>query len=91
MKPYHAAKDSRAATGATVRVHAGEWILNRTIEGATGEGNQNDLTLHLGLNTFSGEVHIDVTWPDGGKQATTGGVDRWVTIVKEQGQTGRSS
>ena len=64
MKPYHAAKDSRAATGATVRVHAGEWILNRRIEGTTGEGNQNDLRLHFGLADHKDPVTLEILWPD---------------------------
>ena len=43
----------------------GETILTRQVEGGTGEGNQNDLTLHFGLGNHSGSVGVEITWPDG--------------------------
>jgi hypothetical protein len=73
---------NRAAIGATVRVHANDWIITRTVEGGTGQGNQNDLTLHFGLGDYSGALRVDVTWPDGSKQATTAALDRLVKVTK---------
>jgi len=40
--------------------------------GGTGEGNQNDLTLHFGLGAQSKPVNLEVFWPD-----------RTVQIVKD--------
>ena len=35
--------------------------LTRQVEGGTGEGNQNDLTLHFGLGAYSGLVDLDIS------------------------------
>ena len=43
--------------------------MTRQVEGATGSGNQNDLTLHFGLGDYSGSVSLEVTWPGGTTQA----------------------
>ena len=57
---------NRAAIGAEVRVHTGGGqILTRQVEGGTGEGNQNDLTLHFGLGSHDGPVDLEITSPDG--------------------------
>ena len=76
---------NRAAIGATVRLHVNGWVLTRTVEGATGQANQNDLTLHFGLGDYSGTVNIEVAWPDGSLQETTVEVDRLVKITKGEG------
>ncbi len=73
---------NRAAIGATVRVHVNGWVLTRTVEGGTGQANQNDLTLHFGLGDYSGTVGVEVSWPDGSKQKTTAAIDRVVRITK---------
>ncbi len=36
--------------------------MTRQVEGSTGVGNQNDLTLHFGLGSHSGPVDVDITW-----------------------------
>ncbi len=54
-----------AAIGAQVRVDTGSAIITRQIEGGTGEGNQNDLTMHFGLGSHSGTVDVEILWPDG--------------------------
>lgn len=59
---------NRAAVGAQVRVRAGDQILTRQVEAGTGEGNQNELTLHFGLGQHSGLVSLEVLWPNGSKQ-----------------------
>jgi hypothetical protein len=52
-----------------VRVRLGEETLTRQVESATGQGNQNDLTLHFGLGAHDQDVQLEVRWPDGSKQA----------------------
>jgi len=54
-----------AAIGAEVRISVNGKTLTRQVEGGTGQGNQNDLTLHFGLGTYSGPVSLEVSWPDG--------------------------
>ena len=38
--------------------------LTRQVEAGTGEGNQNDLTLHFGLGKNEGPVELEVYWPN---------------------------
>ena len=59
---------NRRAIGAQVRVYAGDNIITRQVEGATGEGNQNDLTLHFGLGSHQEQVNLEVLWTDGSSE-----------------------
>ncbi|MCC7490932.1 MAG: CRTAC1 family protein [Fimbriimonadaceae bacterium] len=51
------------AIGAQVRLRRGEQTLTRQVEAGTGEGNQNDLTLHFGLGDSAGPVDLQIRWP----------------------------
>ena len=62
---------NRAAIGAQVRVKLRSQTLTRQVEAGTGEGNQNDLTLHFGLNNRTLPVTVEITWPGGRKQTLT--------------------
>jgi len=75
-------KVNRAAIGAQVRVRLGRRTLTRQVEGATGEGNQNDLTLHFGLAGHSGPVELTVLWPDGSTQTLRTPTQRLVVVRK---------
>ena len=56
--------------------------ISRQVEGNTGQGTQNDLTLHFGLGTYSGPVDLEVFWPDGTTQIVTGvSVDQLTSVV----------
>ncbi len=72
---------NRSAIGAQVRVKLGDRTLTRQVEAGTGEGNQNDLTLHFGLGVETGPVALEIVWP-GGKVQTVErvGVDRKVVV-----------
>ena len=59
---------NRSAIGAQVRLRLPGATLSRQVEAGTGEGNQNDLTLHFGLGTNAGPVALEVAWPDGTTQ-----------------------
>ncbi len=50
-----------AAIGSEVRINVGGKTLPRQVEGGTGEGNQNDLTLHFGLGSHSGPVDLEIS------------------------------
>ena len=74
---------NRSAIGAQVRVSAGGEIMTRQVEGGTGEGNQNDLTLHFGLGSHSGSVDIEILWPDGTVEMFAGiGTDQVMTLLQ---------
>lgn len=76
---------NRAAIGAQVRAFVGDRIITRQVEAGTGEGNQNDLTLHFGLGQHSGNVLVEVTWPDGAVQTLTVATNQTLDI--RQGAT----
>ncbi len=44
---------NRSAIGAQVRIELGDRTLTRQVEAGTGQGNQNDLSLHFGLGARS--------------------------------------
>jgi len=53
-------KVNRAAIGAQVRLRRGDQTLTRQVEVATGQGNQNDLTLHFGLGDGKDPVRLEI-------------------------------
>lgn len=55
---------NRSAIGAQVRIKLKGRTLTRQVEAGTGEGNQNDLTLHFGLGRFQGSVDLQINWPN---------------------------
>jgi len=75
---------NRAAIGAQVRIMLPDKILTRQVEAGTGEGNQNDLTLHFGLGRHSAPVNLEVFWP-GKKVQTFRGVapDRLCNVTNQ--------
>jgi hypothetical protein len=54
-----------SAIGTQVRIDTGTQIISRQVEAGTGEGNQNDLTLHFGLGKLSTLLSLEIRWPDG--------------------------
>jgi hypothetical protein len=73
---------NHAAIGAQARITLpGGDILTRQVEGGTGQGNQNDLTLHFGLGTHSAPVDVAITWPNGITQTEAAvSVDQFITV-----------
>lgn len=71
---------NRSAIGAQVRLKLDDATLTRQVEGGTGQGNQNELTLHFGLGTHAGPVRLEVHWPDGTRQEVETKADRTVTV-----------
>jgi hypothetical protein len=70
-----------AAIGTQVRIQLDDKILARQVEGATGQGNQNDLTLHFGLGSHTEAVSLGIRWPNGAEQQVETPIDRTVTVV----------
>ena len=75
-------KVNQAAIGAQVRLKLGKQTLTRQVEGATGQGNQNDLTLHFGLGAHQGPVQLEIRWPDGHRQDLDTPIDRAITVKR---------
>lgn len=65
-------KSNRAAIGARVVCKAGGQSQVRQVEAGTGSGNQNDLTVHFGLGSHTGEVELEIVWPSGQTQSVRG-------------------
>lgn len=65
---------NRLAIGSQVRIRVKGQIYTRQVEAGTGEGNQNDLTLHFGLGSFRGPVDLEIFWPNG--------KSKWIRDVK---------
>jgi enediyne biosynthesis protein E4 len=59
---------NRSAIGAQVRIKLQDRTLSRQVEAGTGEGNQNDLTLHFGLGSYGAPVDLEIFWPGGRTQ-----------------------
>lgn len=74
------AKTQAYAIGAQVRVGLEKQTLTRQVEGATGQSNQNDLTLHFGLGERTEPVEVEVRWPDGKRQTVKTEIDRAVRV-----------
>lgn len=55
---------NRSAIGAQVRIKLSGRTLTRQVEAGTGQGNQNDLTLHFGLGDHNAGVDLEIFWPD---------------------------
>ena len=53
----------------------------RQVDGATGQGNQNDAVLHFGLGTTKKPVGIEVLWSDGKTQKGWGLINKTVKIT----------
>src|SRR5438552_2240724 len=75
-----AGKVNRAAIAAQVRLKLDKQTLTRQVEGATGQGNQNDLTLHFGLGDHKDPVELEIRWTDGTRQVLKTPVDRSMTV-----------
>ena len=59
---------NRSAIGSQVRIPFHGKTLTRQVEAGTGEGNQNDLTLHFGLADEKSPVDLEIYWPNGKTQ-----------------------
>jgi hypothetical protein len=71
-----------SAIGAQVCISLQDRVLARQVEAGTGEGNQNELTLHFGLGEHAGEVELEVCWPSGERQTVRSEADRLVTLTQ---------
>ena len=73
---------NKKAIGSQVRIDVPELgTFSRQVEAGTGEGNQNDATLHFGLGSHDGKLNLQIQWPDGSSQTVNDvAVDQLVTV-----------
>jgi enediyne biosynthesis protein E4 len=70
-----------AAIGSQVRIRVNGQTYTRQVEGAVGEGNQNDSTLDFGLGNYSGPLTLQISWPHGPTQnLNVTGMDRTIVV-----------
>ena len=79
-----------SAIGAQVRIQLPQGenplarqVLTRQVEGSTGEGNQNELTLHFGLGEHSEPVLLEISWPNGEHEMVPTPVDQLITVTQQ--------
>ena len=80
MRLIGGAAVNASAIGSQVRIPLGDQTLTRQVAGATGQGNQNDLTLHFGLGSHAGAVQLQIRWPDGTHQEIAAQADQSITV-----------
>ncbi|MCP4777244.1 MAG: hypothetical protein GY880_23735, partial [Planctomycetaceae bacterium] len=79
---------NRSAIGTVVKVIAGEHIFTRSVEAGTGQGNQNEMTLHFGLGNVDTPVSIKIHGPNQKSQTfPTIDSDRLITIQQLENGT----
>ncbi|UCG46785.1 MAG: CRTAC1 family protein [Phycisphaerales bacterium] len=59
---------NRSAIGSQVTIQLENRTLVRQVEAGTGEGNQNEMTIHFGLGAHKEPVDLEVFWPGGYRQ-----------------------
>ncbi|MBN2138270.1 MAG: CRTAC1 family protein [Sedimentisphaerales bacterium] len=78
---------NRSAIGSRVRIAIGEYAVTRQVEAGTGEGNQNEMTLHFGLGECEGQVNLEISWAGGYTQKVNGvQINRLVTVAFDKSQ-----
>ncbi len=53
---------NKDAIGCQIRIKLNEKTITRQVEAGTGQGNQNELTMHLGLGNHSDPMDVDIFW-----------------------------
>ena len=77
-----AGKVNGLAVGARVRIDLEGRVLTRQVESSTGQGNQNDATLHFGLGARTEPVLLKVFWPDGKRTEARAPVNTTVDLSR---------
>jgi len=74
---------NRAAIGALVRARYSDYVQARQVSGGSGEGSQDDLTLHFGLGNYGGPVQLEIRWPDNTTQLVYTYADRALRVEQQ--------
>lgn len=56
---------NHSAIGTCAQIRLEEKVISRQVEAGTGEGNQNELTLHFGLTDWNEPVNLEIHWAGG--------------------------
>jgi enediyne biosynthesis protein E4 len=83
---------NRVAYGAKLRVKAGKKTLLRLVNPGYSFCSSNDPRVHFGLGSYSGDVSINIEWPDGSKEDIAAvPLNQIVTIMKGIGIVAKKS
>jgi hypothetical protein len=72
----------RWAVGSQLRISLEKKVITSHVEAGTGQGNQNDRTLHFGLGDHQGPVKLQVHWIDGDRQQVDAEPGKLVVIQR---------
>lgn len=78
---------NRSAVGTVVKVIVGKHVFTRAVEAGTGQGNQNEMTLHFGLGNVNTPVSIEILGPNQ-KSQTFSSVDPDQLVTIQQLESG---
>jgi hypothetical protein len=77
-------KSNREGVGAIVKVHVGDRVLTRQLDGKSGYLSQSDVPLYVGLGAADHADRIEVTWPSGAEQTVPGPVASGPVTIEEK-------
>ena len=80
----HGTKSNREGVGAIVRVHVGDRVLTRQVDGKSGYLSQSDVPLYVGLGKADHADRIEVSWPSGAEQTVPGPVASGPVTIEEK-------
>ena len=72
------------AVGSQVRIAVEKKVVTSHVEAGTGQGNQNDRTLHFGLTDHEGPLKLQVHWIDGEAQQVDAEPGKLVVIKRAE-------
>ena len=70
--------------GSQVRITVGKKVITSQVEAGTGQGNQNDRTLHFGLGMHEGPIKIQLHWIDGERQEVDAEPGKLIVIQRAE-------
>ena len=82
----NAIQAQRLAVGARIYVTGGEQSWVRPVQHSSGYLTSQSTGIHFGLGSMSETVEVVVEWPDGFKEVFPSGIDRHITLYRDQGE-----
>jgi len=85
-------KSNRSATGARIRVTAGNRLYVREVKAGSSYQGQNDLRQHIGLGAAARADRVEIRWPSGTAETLTGvAAGQRITVTEGKGITAREN
>jgi len=84
-------KSNRSATGARIRVTAGNRLFVREVKAGSSYQGQNDLRQHIGLGGAARADRVEIRWPSGTTETLTAvAAGQRITVTEGRGITARA-